>query len=168
MTIDTERHPNACPEYAALLEDYVTGELVGRGARDLENHLQSCSACRQAVELARLGAQLLRAGPKSVGEPGPAFAVQVMARIRAEEEQRSAREDRFWRPLETLAWRMTLSAVLALTLLVAYGLKTRPTPPAFTATSQLQTGSLFESIQQPSTGDDVLLSLAESQNNHGE
>jgi anti-sigma factor RsiW len=167
MAMDAESDSKACAEYAALLEDYVAGELVGHSAHDIENHLQACSACREAVELARLGAQLLRTGPQSVGEPGPAFAGQVMARIRAEEEQGSAREDRFWRPLEALAWRMTLSAALALTLLVAYGLKARPEPPAFTTTSQLQTGSLFESVQQPSTGDDVLLSLAESQNNHG-
>ncbi len=167
MARDPDYYTDACPDFVALLEDYLGGELTGRAAHDVENHLETCAACRQAVELARIGAQLLRTGPRPMGEPGPAFASQVMARIRAEEEQRSAREDWFWRPLEALAWRMTLSAALALTLLVAYGLKTRPAPPAFTTTSQLQTGSLFESVQQPSTGDDVLLSLAESQNNHG-
>ena len=165
--MDAEHSSDTCPKYVALLEDYLEDRLTGRATLDVESHLLACPACREALELARTGAHLLRIGPEPAGEAGPAFARRVMARIRVDEQQRSAREDRVWRPLEALAWRMTLSAALALTLLVAYGLKARPSPPAFAPTSQLRAGSLFESVQQPSTGDDVLLSLAESQNTHG-
>lgn len=165
--MDAEHSSDACPKYVAILEDYLEGELSGRAALDVKSHLLACPACQEALELARTGAHLLRIGPEPAGEPGPAFARRVMAGIRAEEQQRSAPEDRLWRPLEALAWRMTLSAALALTVLVVYGLKMRPSPPAFTTTSQLRAASLLESVQQPSTGDDVLLSLAESQNAHG-
>jgi hypothetical protein len=86
-----------------------------------------------------------------------------MAGIRAAEDRQATQQARFWKPLEVLAWRFTLSAALALSLLVAYGLGTRSSPPVLT-TSQMQADGILEA-QQPLTGDEVLLSLAES--NHG-
>lgn len=164
MAMNAEQNTEACPKYEVLLEDYLEGELAGRAASEVEAHLSACSACREALELSRVASQLLRAGCEPAGKPGPAFVRDVMARIQVAQEGQSAR-DRFWKPLEALVWRLTLSAALALVLLLAYGLRLRPAPPAVTAVSQVQAGDLLEPVQQPATGDEVLLSIAE--NSHG-
>lgn len=162
--MNSERDTEACSKYETLLEDYLEGELGGHAAAEVESHLSACSACREALELARAASRLLRAGCELASKPGPAFAREVMARIQVEEENRSL-QDKFWKPLEALVWQLTLSAALALVLLVAYGLQARPGLPGVTAVARVQAGDLLDPAQQLSTGDEVLLSIAE--NNHG-
>ena len=54
-----------CKEYSErldLFEDYLDGRLEGDAAANVTAHLERCSACREAVESARLAGVLLRAG----------------------------------------------------------------------------------------------------------
>src|SRR5690242_20821283 len=110
-----------CNQSEAFLEDYFAGDLPRPVAEQLTAHLGACSACREALEQARLSSRLINKVFTPVEEPGPAFTHLVMAKINAAEtwlrEQRN-----FWRPFEVIAWRLAFSAALALVFLFAYGL----------------------------------------------
>jgi len=148
------------------LEDYLDGQLAGAALDQLVAHLAVCSACQAAVEEARASAQLLRAAlqPEELPATPSAFAAfwsRVEAGIRAKEEKRQ----QFWRPLETLSWRLSWSAAAVLILLAAYFVtfdsfrKGRETRPA------AQVREIFpEPVQEPADRDEVLLALAGNEN----
>ncbi len=169
MERDKEFVERACPEYEMLLEDFLSGGLVGADAARATAHLETCVACRGALEEAAAGARLLKvtgilAGPAA--EPGLAFARIVMARIRSA-KQPDAPEARFWRPFVSLAWRFAATAALALAALVTYatvrhGSAYGNNPVA----AQTETRDIFspDPVQAPASRDDVLMMVAGNEN----
>lgn len=153
-----------CGQSEAVLEDYLTGELPRPAAEQLVAHLKECSACREALEEARVSSRLVAKVFDAAEEPGPAFTHLVMARVNAAEawlrEQRS-----FWRPLEAIAWRLAFTAALALVFMFAYGLQLgspNAQVPVITPTAFAQPAESFSSPSQvPSSDDEVLMAIAE-------
>jgi anti-sigma factor RsiW len=154
---------NACGEWEGLLEDFLDGALSRHAADQVSAHLARCASCQEAMDAARASARLLRAGCGPVEDPGPVFARRVMALIREEE----AKGSRFLAPLESLAWRLALSASLVVALLIGYGLRPRAgSQVAVTSARQARTEEIFpDPDQQPASRDEVLLEIA--QTNHG-
>jgi predicted anti-sigma-YlaC factor YlaD len=169
MERDKEFAERACPEYETLLEDFLGGGLVGADAERATAHLETCAACRGALEEAVAGARLLKVAgilASPAPEPGPAFARTVMARIRAEEHA-SAQEAPFWRPFVSLAWRFAATAALALAALVTYA--TVRHGAAYgnnTVAVQTDTRDIFspDPAQAPASRDDVLIMVAGNEN----
>ena len=115
MTYDYKS--SACPEYEALLEDSISGEIGGADGTRLSEHLKSCSGCREAREHVALTPRLLHLA-EGTADPGTGFSRDVMARIRTDRDVRSERG--FWQPLVSMSWRFAATATLALAFLVAY------------------------------------------------
>lgn len=155
---------SACPEFEALLEDNLSGELGGPEAAKLSGHLKSCAGCRAALVFAAPTARFFAAVDPSP-DPGPGFARQVMARIRV--EQARAAERSIWRPFITVAWRFAAGAALAAVALVSYDARFN--------SHQNQDLALLNAVQSrdlitdagapPNTRDEILLMMAET--NHG-
>ncbi|HEV3254764.1 MAG TPA: hypothetical protein VG033_10165 [Candidatus Acidoferrales bacterium] len=87
----------------------------------------------------------------------------MMALIREEETQGA----KFLKPLEVLAWRLAISASLAVALLIGYGLRPRTeAQTVIMSARQAGTEEIFpDPDQQPASRDEVLLEIA--QTNHG-
>jgi predicted anti-sigma-YlaC factor YlaD len=154
-------------EFEALLEDSLAGQLGGAAKERLSAHLSSCAACRQALEEARLGGQLVRLARQPAEDPGADFTRRVMVAIRDEEARRSLAWD-FWRPIEVLALRLSLTAGLALVLLCGYGVMhwRSLAPGEIEMAGQPEVRELFpEPVHQPTTHDEVLMSIADK--SHG-
>lgn len=159
--MSSEHSKELCKKLEPYLEDYLNGELPRGEAERLAAHLDACADCRSALDDARISVRLVSAF-ETVADPGPGFARMVMARIDVAErwikEQRS-----FWRPFETLAWRLAFSATLALAFLFAYGIRISAQSSANTATAvSAQQPDMFTvpvSVS-PASGDDVLLAIA--------
>lgn len=109
----------ACPEFEAVLEDYVSGEVSETEKDSVAEHLQQCAGCSAAVETALHGRAILRLGSEPVEDPGAFFTRRVMTLV-AEQEERNSPERGFWKPLEVLAMRFVLASAAAIALLVAY------------------------------------------------
>lgn len=156
----------ACRGQEALLEDFLAGKLSGAEADQLSAHIESCAACRGALEAARRSTLLLRESLVPAQDPGPFFATRVMALIRAEEGRR-ALAGAIWKPLETLAWRLALTAAIALAFLVGYGVRSSLSQsPDVQVTRQPDTQEIFlEPVRQPLDRDEMLMAIAEK--NHG-
>lgn len=67
-----------CGHAKAQLDDYVDGHLGPRERQALESHLESCSACRAALEETRQLIQVLRGLP--VATPSAGFAAHALRR----------------------------------------------------------------------------------------
>ncbi|MGH9702369.1 MAG: anti-sigma factor family protein [Candidatus Acidiferrales bacterium] len=159
-----QEKPTACKEYESLLEDQLEGQLNPVSQSRVAAHLAACPACREAFEDARTGSELLRLSHQPTADPGEFFPGRVMALIRAEEK---ARAGSFWRPLETLAWKLSLSAALALVLLTGYEMVSLVHLQSAPAARQFEMRELFpDPVQQPTGRDDVLVAIAEK--NHAE
>ena len=106
----------ACPEYEAVLEDYLGGALENGASRKIAEHLKACAGCSRALEDAAAASEMLR-GVARVPDPGPGFTHMVMARVRtAESESRTS----FWEPFVSMAWKFATTAALALVVMLAY------------------------------------------------
>jgi anti-sigma factor RsiW len=155
-----------CKEYAKrldLFEDYVDGVLEAAAAATVTAHLARCSACREAVESARLAAPLLRAGLEPTPEPDEIFWTRMRAHLREEEGRERVQE--FWPAMEWLARRLTLTSAVALVVLFAFLFATEPKEPAITASGQTDIREIFpESVRQPANQNEVLVSLASNGN----
>jgi Putative zinc-finger len=169
MERDKEFVERACPEYETLLEDFLGGGLGGADAERATAHLETCGACRGALEEAAAGGRLLKVAGILAGaapEPGPAFARTVMARIRSA-EQSSAPEAPFWRPFVSLAWRFAATAALALAALVTYAtVRHGAARGNNTVAVQTDTRDIFspDPAQPPASRDDVLMMVAGNEN----
>ena len=166
MATDTGAR-NACSEFELLLEDYLSGELSGDEAQRVAAHVGSCAVCSDAWHGAVMSTALLRAAAGSP-DPGPAFARTVMARIRAAEEDRRAERGGFWQPFVSFGWRFAVTASLALGLLLTYDAGwARHSQPNTTAARPIVVRDLFlpDPVSAPTTGDETLMMVAES--NHG-
>jgi anti-sigma factor RsiW len=164
--MNSEFHGGACTQYEARLEDFLGGGLSGAEKREVTEHLQSCPACKSALEEAGAGSRLLSFMDAS-SDPGPAFARIVMARIRSEEAARESRG--FWQPFVSLAWRFAATAALALVVMVTYDVRFHQAGTAVGGASVQQSDihDLFatDADRAATNPDDVLIPVAEE--NHG-
>ncbi|MGC2420049.1 MAG: hypothetical protein WA405_00190 [Candidatus Acidiferrales bacterium] len=169
---NNELMKRACTEYEMLLEDHLAGGLFGAEAERATAHLETCVACRGALEEAALSARLLKMADTLAGEaiePMPGFARAVMARIRSEERP-SAPEAKFWRPFVSLAWRFAATATLALAILVTYATVWHgQARENNTVAIQTDTHDIFspDPGQQPASRDDVLMMVAGNERGNG-
>ena len=159
---EESRHSAACVAYELRLEDYLEGKLDAVSAAEVEEHLERCGGCREALVAARLARSLLAEHFAPAAAPAGAFATRVMAGIRAEEDRRW----QFWRPLEVLASRLALTAAVVLLILTVFVLEFGSTGRPSAVSSQARaTEGWPEPAAQPANPDEVLLALAE--NGHG-
>jgi anti-sigma factor RsiW len=164
--MNLESQGQACPQYEAMLEDFLNGELSGMDKRDLVEHLKSCGSCKAALDEAERSSRLLRLMEASA-DPGPAFSRIVMARIHAEQE--SARQPRgFWQPFVSLAWRVAASAAVALVVMVTYDVASHQSASVDTNTPvvQSQVPDMFttDAYASPANRDDGFILVSESEN----
>jgi anti-sigma factor RsiW len=164
--MNSEFHSGACTEYEARLEDFLGGGLSGAEKREVTEHLQSCPACKSAVDEAGASSRLLSFMDASA-DPGPAFARIVMARIRSEEATRESRG--FWQPFVSLAWRFAATAALALVVMVTYDVRVHQAG-AVESGASMQQGDIHDLFatdadHAATNHDDVLIPAAED--NHG-
>ena len=164
-----ERGPSPCQEYQRRLgdlEDYLEGQLASAALDQLVAHLALCRACRATVEEAQASAQLLRAAlqpEEPLATPGAlaGFWSRVEGGIRAAEERRQ----QFWRPFESLAWRLSWSTAAVLILLAGYFVMFDSFRKGSQAPTATEVRELFpEPVQEPADRDEVLLALAANEN----
>lgn len=170
MSADMAMPNTACPQYEALLEDYLNASLSSTDAKRAEEHLEGCGACREALKNARASMQWFRAAAPERVVPDAGFSRVVMARIRAAESELTADRAGFWQSLVTLGWRFAATAALALAVLVAYDAAghARRTQPSQVAVRPIQTTDFLLAAgpaQPPANRDEVLMMVAET--NHG-
>jgi anti-sigma factor RsiW len=159
-----------CKEYSErldLFEDYLDGRLEGDAEATVTSHFAHCSACREAVESARLAGILLRAAMEPTAEPDEVFWTRVRAHLREEEKKSTAAgvQD-FWPALEWLARRLTLTSAVALLVMFGFLLWPAPTEPARqSASGQTEVREIFpDTVRQPVNQNEVLVSLASAGN----
>ena len=153
--------PTQCRKFEARLEDL----LDGAADPELRQHLAKCANCRTALEDSRLAGKLLRQAWDPADQPRPAFVAGVMARI-YEEKARTESPAAFWRPLEFLASRLSLTAAMLLLALSAYlvGFAPRRTATGVTTRPQLTASDFPQPPGDPISNEEVLQSLAERNN----
>ena len=153
-----------CRKFESLLEDYLTGNLPKFAAEEVTHHLEHCEDCSQVLEEARLSSRLIAPLFEAAEEPGPAFTRRVMSKIDSAEQWIEVQKN-FWRPLEALAWRLAFTASLALVFLFVYGMRMNASHNLAVVPSDtsLQTSDVIvvPAAVSPSTGDDVLLAIAD-------
>jgi len=157
----------ACPEFEAVLEDYISDELAGAEKDRVAAHLQACAGCAAAVNATLHGRAILRLAGDAVEDPGPFFTRRVMSRIRAL-DQRTDSERSLWKPLEILALRAVWASAAAITLLVAYGNLSRvpARPTVAEVRSSDQVGLFADPMTVPSSQDEMFLRITDTR--HGE
>jgi hypothetical protein len=155
----------ACPEYEAMLEDYLEGALDNGGSRRVSEHLKECTGCTGALENASGSSQWLHLA-EPVRDPGPAFARIVMARIRAERDAQGRAG--FWEPFVSMAWKFATTAALALVVMLAYASRaadtTATTVPSVTAQSEVQDMLMPGQSTVPATRSDFMTMITEPDN----
>jgi hypothetical protein len=164
--MEAEYHGTACIKYEALLEDMVNGELGGPDAASLAEHMKGCDGCRAAFGAAVAGTRVLRLA-EPTRDPGPAFAHQVMARIRTDGGGESKS---IWTPFVSMAWKFAATAAMGLALLVTIDVRGRQDLTASDAAMAPQSDArdLLSSdpANPPRNADDVLILMAET--DHGQ
>jgi len=156
---------SACPEFEALLEDHLSGDLGGPEAARLSEHLKACVGCRAAFQSAAPSTRLF-AVAEPTPDPGPGFARLVMARIRTEQETAAAPKS-IWQPFIVLAWRFAATAALAVIVLLAYDASSHRQAQEEMAVllADRPHDLISDASGPPRTRDETLLMMAES--NHG-
>ncbi|HEY6903112.1 MAG TPA: zf-HC2 domain-containing protein [Candidatus Acidoferrales bacterium] len=156
----------ACPQYEALLEDYLEGVLDEAGVETARHHLRECAACSEAFDRASDSVRLLRIGEPTAA-PDVAFARNVMARIGLAEQERTAEHAGFWQPIVALGWRFAATATLAVGVLVSCDIGWSHYAQLNVPSVRSIEGNLFapEPARVPANGDEVLMMVAET--SHG-
>lgn len=143
--------PSGCPEEQALL-DYLAGELGSRAARDIEQHLQTCTDCAlRADELSQDFADVERALEVELPLP-PLRQAAALARLRGQVEAYEATRGAWQYPMPvggTLARIGLVAAVAVLLIGGAAALYFEWDEPALTAEQVLDRAQ--ESISVSST-----------------
>jgi anti-sigma factor RsiW len=156
---------SACGEQEAALEDYLNGELAETETAKLTEHLKSCAGCANALAEAQVSARLLRVG-EPAADPGAGFSRIVMARIRNEMENRE--EKSFWRPVVSLAWKLSATAAMALVALVTFDARqheNRVSQDEFAIVAADEVPELLsDEARLPSNRDETLILMAEGSN----
>jgi hypothetical protein len=155
--------PMQCRRYEARLEDYLNGAADS----ELDEHLGQCANCRTALEDSRLAGKWLRGAWEPAGDPGSAFLAGVMARIR-DEQTRAQSPAAFWRPLEFLASRLSLTAALLLLALSVYlaEFTSRRSATPLSVRSEMSATDFPQPPVDPVSNEEVLQSLAERNYGH--
>jgi len=167
MEMDRHQSTSGCSQYEALLGDYLCGEGNPADSARVGEHLQECSSCRVALEDARSGDRLLRAGlPLLERSPElrPEFARTVMARIRMERDQSAVERTGFWQPFITVAWRFAATAMVALVILLTYAVRGKNSVRRVTAVTQGPLADVFapDPTRVPANQDEILIMVAET------
>jgi anti-sigma factor RsiW len=163
MATNSGSGSTVCSKYEALLEDYLNGALTREDGKRVAGHLETCAGCREALADAEASLRLLRlAGP--VEDPGPGFARVVMARVRADEQERVTEGAGFWQPFVSFGWKFAVTATLAFGLLVTYdaGWARHPQPNAASARPTLRDIFSPDPVRAPANGDEALMMVAET------
>jgi hypothetical protein len=143
------------------MEDYLNGAPDA----DLRQHLAQCAECRAALEDSRMAGNLLRQAWDPAGEARPAFLAGVMSKIQ-EEKMRLESPAAFWKPLEFLASRVSLTAAMVLLALSVYLAEFAPrqATPRPTTRTELSANDFPQPPGDPVSNEEVLQSLAERAN----
>jgi anti-sigma factor RsiW len=165
--MDEQMKLRACPEFEAVLEDYISDDLSGAEREGVAAHLQSCASCSSAAEAVLQGREILRFAGEAAPDPGPFFTRRVMSRISAL-DPRPVPETSFWKPLETFAMRAVWASAGAVALLVMYvNLSGAPAQQQVAQVrSNDQTGLFTESSPVPANRDETFLTITDVR--HGE
>jgi anti-sigma-K factor RskA len=158
----------ACLRYEALLEDYLEGVLDEAGAKAVKRHFDDCSGCSAALDRAAGSVRLLQMA-EPFPAPDPAFARNVMVRIRSAEQERTAERAVFWQPFVVSGWRFAATAALALGVLLTCDIGWSHYARLNVASTRSVEGmDLFapEPARPPADKDEVLMMVAET--NHGQ
>jgi predicted anti-sigma-YlaC factor YlaD len=141
----------------AELEDYLNGEAPNIAA--IEEHLGGCTACRQAMEEARLAGALLREALEPAPEASAAFWTRLGTRLRDAEAGQRPEMD-FWGAMEAFSRRLAVSAaamvLVVAGLLVGAGVFEGVLRPV----KQPEIRELVQRPAPPANHEEVLLSLA--------
>ena len=97
-----------CEDMHALLNAYLDGELHGQRRLEVEKHLVSCAACRNALQELHAISDLLRAAPAPAFLPTERFVAQLILRLNAQDAAlqlpRRALRDRPSKPAAWAGW----------------------------------------------------------------
>jgi len=149
-----------CKKLEPFLEDYLQGGLPRTTANRLTLHLETCGNCKEVLDDLRISSRLMAGAFEKAADPGSGFARFVMARINTAEHWLQ-RQTSFWRPFETIAWRLTFSAALLLAFLFAYGIRVN-SQPSVTSMSVQQPDIFTVPVSTvPSNSDEVLMAITE-------
>lgn len=153
--------PMRCRKFEARLEDC----LQGVSDPELSEHLQQCPRCRAALAESRLAGILLRKAWEPASVPRPEFLAGVMAKIQ-EEKDRLESTAAFWRPLEFLASRVSVTAAIVLLALSVYLAEFAPrrVVPVRSIQTELSASDFPQPPSDPVSNEEVLQSLAERTN----
>lgn len=121
-----------------MLEIGPLASLTESEVRIISTHAESCSACHQAYEAARISTSLVRERAAETMEPSPFFQTRVLAAWR--ERQASDNVPAFWRLWKT-AGALVSSMALTTAALAAVSFLA---PGAGTGTSQNTTADLSQ------------------------
>ena len=169
--MDEQMKLRACPEFEAVLEDYISDELGGAERESVAAHLRTCSACSAASEAVLQGREILRFAGEAAGDPGPFFTRRVMSRITAL-DPRPGQETSFWKPLELFARRAVWASAGAVAVLVVYvNLSSAPSQPQVTQVRQNEPTGLFSDPSTvPANRDETFLTITDTRTDarHGE
>jgi anti-sigma factor RsiW len=169
--MDEQMKLSACPEFEAVLEDYISDELSDAERETVAAHLRSCSACSAASEAVLQGREILRFAGEAAADPGPFFTRRVMSRISAL-DRRPAQETSFWKPLELFARRAVWASAGAVALLVVYvNLSSAPPQSQVAQVRQNdQTGLFADPSAVPANRDETFLTITDTRPDarHGE
>jgi len=152
-----------CRRYRALLEEnsFHAGGAVLEVDAELSAHAWGCIVCSKALTGALLAADFMSHAREPTAEFSDVFATRVMATIRKESARQTALSA-IWRPLELLALRFVLAALVVLALL-SYLAEFAAPRHASEITSETEVGAGFlEPPAQPANKEEVLVSLAGS------
>lgn len=165
--MDDFKKSQACPQFEAVLEDYVSDELSATERESVAAHLQVCSPCAVTVQSVLHARSILRFAGEAAEDPGPFFTRRVMSGILAL-EQKSASERGFWKPLEVFAMRAVWASAGAIALLVLFAnLSVAPEQPRVAQVRPAdQVGLFSEPSAVPSSRDELFLNITDVR--HGE
>jgi hypothetical protein len=127
-------------------------EVMSSEAR---RHATECADCREAVEELVEARKALQPLSTPVAEAGPWFATQVMAAIRARENELEERRNGVWVGVRRLAPRLVALCALLLVLGTTWAVQLRRADVA-TQPEMRPAESVFESVPAP-LNDDVLV-----------
>jgi anti-sigma factor RsiW len=165
--MDEQMKLRACPEFEAVLEDYISEDLSADERESVAAHLQGCEACSAAAEAVLQGREILQFAGEAAADPGPFFTRRVMSRISAL-DPRPAVETSFWKPLEIFAMRAVWASAGAVALLVMYvNLSGAPVQQQVAQVRPNdQTGLFTDSPAVPANRDETFLTITDVR--HGE
>jgi hypothetical protein len=165
-----KKNREACSQFQEELETAASpasfaatpGELLAALSPKCQKHAASCNECRAAVEELLSARALLRALPARSKTPAPWFAPRVMAAIAAKEAE-LRRLGSPWAAVPRFASRLALASAATL-LVVSTWVYQRPvSAPARQPSAEAVPESLFDSSQPALSQDDILVSLAETE-----